>query len=214
LEVKGLTKSFSNEILSNVNFCLKKNKIYALLGRNGVGKTTLLKIISNLIDYDEGEINNRGLDVFFVPETPQFLEYLSGYDNLRLICEVHGVPLKNMDDYLLNDEIQTFIYDLVINYSHGMKHQLSLASSFLINPDLLLLDEPLTSLDPINIEIFKRRLKEFALKNKTIIISTHILPIAHQLADNILLLSNKKVQQFKNDFTENELTNYVIKLMD
>ncbi|MCP3028669.1 ATP-binding cassette domain-containing protein [Halobacillus sp. A5] len=192
----------------------KKNKIYSLLGRNGVGKTTLLKILANLVDYDEGKIDKQNLDVFFVPETPQFLEYLSGYDNLRLICEIYNVPVKNIDEYLHSDNgIQSYIYDLVINYSYGMKHQLSLASSFLINPDVLLLDEPLTSLDPINIEIFKSRLRDFANENKTIIISTHILSIAHQISDEILLLSNKEIEQFENKFTEEELTSYITNFM-
>lgn len=214
MKVKGLKKGFTNVILfEDVNFSLEKNKIYALLGRNGVGKTTLLKVLSNLMDYDEGDLDKKTLDILFVPETPQFLEYLSGYDNLRLLCEIHNVPLDNLNIFLKYDEIQSFIYELVINYSFGMKHQLSLASAFLINPDILLLDEPLTSLDPINIEIFKRKLRDFANQNKAIIISTHILPIAHQLSDEILLLSNKKIEQFVNNFSESDLTNYVTELM-
>lgn len=207
--INNLSKSFSEEILHDVKFRLDSNKVYSLLGRNGVGKTTLLKIISNLMEYDSGSIDSNGKSVFFVPETPQFLDYLSGYENLRFLCEIQNIPIVNLENYLKDSNIKSFVDELVINYSHGMKHQLSLASAFLISPDILLLDEPLTSLDPINIEIFKRMLREFADKDKTVLISTHIIPIAHQLSDEILLLSNKQIRQLKNNYTETELTEYV-----
>ncbi|MEJ9208655.1 hypothetical protein P4H25_15100, partial [Paenibacillus larvae] len=93
------------------------------------------------------------------------------------------------------------------------KHQLALAMAFLITPPVLLLDEPLVSLDPINIYDMKQRLIDYARKDHIVLVSTHMIPIAQQIGDHILVLSNGKITQVKNDFSEKDLEQFVLNLL-
>lgn len=209
MKIENISKSYKKPILTNITFELEEDKIYTLLGRNGAGKTTLLKILAELAYPNNGKIDKRNKSILFIPESSYFLEFLSGYDNLCLICDVYKISKNFLNEVIERYEIKSFVYDLVVNYSQGMKHQLSLISAFLINPDILLLDEPLTSLDPINIENFKNYIKEFSSQNKIIVISTHILPIAHQLSDEILILKDTKLNKIKNETSEKELSEII-----
>ncbi|MDE9752573.1 ABC transporter ATP-binding protein [Staphylococcus delphini] len=209
MKIENLNKKYKKSILENVTFELEEKKIYTLLGRNGVGKTTLLKIIAGLVSPNNGKIEKNNKSVLYIPEHTYFLDFLSGYDNLCLICDVYNISKNELNKMIERYGIKSFVYELVVNYSQGMKHQLSLISAFLINPDVLLLDEPLTSLDPINIENFKMYIKEFSSKNKTVVISTHIIPIAYQLSDEILILKSRMITNIKNTITEEELSNVI-----
>lgn len=210
MKVTNLTKKYKTIVLEEVNFELIPGNIYALLGRNGAGKTTLLKILANLIKADKKEGDFDEKSVLYVPEHSYFLEYLSGYDNLGFICEIYGIN-KNKIDYVINEyDVKEFIDDMVVEYSQGMKHQLSIISAILINPDILLLDEPLTSLDPINIEIFKKKIRNFTNEDKIVVVSTHIIPMAHQLANKILLLKDKKIWNLKKNILIDDFINEVV----
>lgn len=220
IKVNNLKKSYSLEILKGVTFKLESKKIYCLLGRNGAGKTTLMKILSGILAYDSGEIfvkNKQKLDelVYYVSEKPTFLEYLSGFDNLDFIQKIHKLNLSNNDlkKFIENMGIQSFMNELVINYSHGMKHQLALAVAFLKNTKILFLDEPLVSLDPINIAFFRDKIVRYAREGNTVLISTHMIPIAHKLADEILLLKDGDIYQFANNFNEKDLENYILHII-
>ncbi|WP_270181139.1 ABC transporter ATP-binding protein [Alkalihalobacillus sp. CinArs1] len=218
IKVKGLTKSYQKKVLSEVDFELEYGKIYCLLGRNGVGKTTLMKIMAGMLEYDAGDIQvvddeNHSECFHYVTEPPVFLDYLSGFDNIKFVSQLHNLSLTDMQlkKFIQNQGLEQFADDLVVNYSQGMKHQLSLAIAFLINPYALLLDEPLVSLDPVNIVTMQKKLKEFATQGNIVFLSTHMLPIANKLADEILILKDGTVNIIPNDLSEEELEKLVLK---
>nr|WP_295973004.1 ABC transporter ATP-binding protein [uncultured Bacillus sp.] len=217
ITVTDLQKTYKQEILNKASFKLEAGKVYCLLGRNGAGKTTLMKILSSMLHYNGGSIQTnpcRKLDeiCYYVSEKPALLDFLSGFDNLDFVQKLHNLNMtrEELRTFIEHSGIQSFSNELVINYSQGMKHQLALTTAFLLQPKALLLDEPLVSLDPINIDMMHKRLIKYASKGNIVFISTHMIPIAHKIGDEILVLKNGIVHQVKNDFTESELEIFVL----
>ncbi|MBY0595097.1 ATP-binding cassette domain-containing protein [Bacillus bingmayongensis] len=217
ITVTNLQKTYKQEILKKANFQLESGKVYCLLGRNGVGKTTLMKILSGMLHYNGGSIETnprQKLDevCYYVSEKPTFLDFLSGFDNLDFVQKLHNMNMtrEKLKIFIEYSGIQSFSDELVVNYSHGMKHQLALTIAFLLQPKVLLLDEPLVSLDPINIDMMHKKLKEYVSKGNIVFISTHMIPISHKIGDEILVLKNGIVHQVENDFTERDLEAFVL----
>ncbi|GLC30698.1 ABC transporter ATP-binding protein [Clostridium omnivorum] len=210
LEIQNLRKNYNTEILKGISVVLESNKIYSLLGKNGAGKTTFMKILSGQIKYNEGMIKFHGDlnhdDISYTPESGVFLEYLTGHEHLELIKEMKKLDFNDsyLSKYAKKFNIYDFWDELVINYSHGMRHQLSLAMALLTSPKVLLLDEPLTSLDPINVKFTKDILLDYADEGNIVIISTHILPIASQLSNDILVLVDGKFVELKNKYNNKD----------
>ncbi|MFC0213519.1 ABC transporter ATP-binding protein [Paenibacillus chartarius] len=221
LEVSNLIKRYKTPVLNGVSFQLQSGKIYCLLGRNGAGKTTLMKILSGSLPFDEGVVLFDGgkefyREVVYVPETPVLLEYLTGYENLDFVSKLNHIPMEpaEMNEYIERSGLSSFIDKLAVSYSHGMKHQLALAIAQLLGPKVLLLDEPLVSLDPINIRLIREQLIHYARQGHIVLISTHMIPIASRISDEILILSEGTVFQSRNEFSEEELEAYVLNIMN
>lgn len=217
ITIKNIRKTYKHEVLKRVNLYLEEGKIYCLLGRNGSGKTTLMKILAGIIDFDSGSINydyKKKIDevFYYVSESPVFLEFLSGYDNLDFIQKLNNLNMSkiDLDAFIKSQGLDIISNELVVNYSQGMKHQLMLAIAFLISPPVLLLDEPLVSLDPINIISMHEKLRSYAKQGKIVFISTHMLPIAHKIGDELLLLKDGEIHQIENNFSEIELQEYIM----
>ncbi|PIE92136.1 ABC transporter ATP-binding protein [Bacillus fungorum] len=215
--VQNLKKIYKQEILKEVSLNLESGKIYCLLGRNGAGKTTLMKILAGMLNYDSGTIKfnqkqNQDEIFHYVSENPVFLDFLSGVDNLDFIQKLHNMNMTKieLETYIQNAGMQSFSKELVVNYSHGMKHQLALATAFLVKPKVLLLDEPLVSLDPINIAVMRKKLEDYAINGNIVFISTHMLPIANKIGDEILLLRDGVIHQVVNKFTESEFEDFIL----
>jgi ABC-2 type transport system ATP-binding protein len=220
-EVDSLVKHYKSAVLDGVSFRLETGKVYCLLGRNGAGKTTLMKILSGNLPFDRGSVEfedrkNFYHEVTYVPETPILLEYLTGFENLEFVRKLNQIRMDpdDMSEYIKRNGINSFIDRLVVSYSHGMKHQLALAITLLLKPKVLLLDEPLVSLDPINIQQTRNELVKYAREGHIVLISTHMIPIAQRISDEILILSNGTIHQVKNEFTEHELEAYVLMKMN
>jgi ABC-2 type transport system ATP-binding protein len=174
-----------------------------LLGANGAGKTTLLQILAGLIPSDSCEIKTKDTDrelFYYIPNKPNFLEYLSGRENLEMLSSLKGINKQEVNDLIDKFDVSNFIDELFITYSQGMAEQLSFLMGFLFNPHILLLDEPFSSLDILNSIKIKNKLKQYISGGNSTIISTHIMAVAHQLSDEVLLLNNREIIQFQNNF--------------
>ena len=207
LEVSGLTKCFGSKlVLDNIDFIFESGKIYGLIGRNGAGKTTFFNSINKDIDIDSGKVyldNGYGKnelltnDIGYVVSTPIVPEFLTAREFLSFFMEVNKERIDNdktIDDYFKLVDIEKDDQDkLLKDYSHGMKNKIQILVNIIAHPKVILLDEPLTSLDVVVQDEMKKLLRSLK-DNHIIIFSTHILEIAMDLCDEIIILNNKKLE--------------------
>ncbi|MGX9290933.1 ABC transporter ATP-binding protein [Bacillus sp. A015] len=205
IKLDEIKKIYDDKIvLKNISFQINRGSIYALLGTNGVGKTTTLKIIAGLLKPTSGfvTIDNRKLDILkpstlkigFVPDHAVLYEYLTGIEYLRFVGEMFKVPSKDIDHFI--KEILTVLNlssegdFLIKTYSHGMKQKISIAAALIHQPSILILDEPLTGIDLMSGKTIRDLLKEYVKKGNTVLLSTHLLELAHSLCDTIGIIHN------------------------
>ena len=205
--MEHLSKSYGKkEVLRDITFTFEAGKIYGLLGRNGAGKTTLFNCVNRDIPADGGscELEDQGVrrplrpeDIGYVLSTPTVPEFLTGREFLKFFLDINrdaiGDP-KPLDDYFDLMSIGPEDRDkLLKDYSHGMKNKMQMLVNIMARPNLLLLDEPLTSLDVVVAEEMKQLLR--SLKDGRIILfSTLILDLALDLCDEIVLLSHGELE--------------------
>ena len=202
IKIKDLSKKFNNDVVfSNLNIEFESGKIYGIVGRNGSGKSVLLKMIAGIYLEDSGEIlfNNINYNkekkfpenVGIVIESPAFISDLTGFDNLKLLASLQK---KVNDEEILNTmRIVNLEQDKdkkYGKYSLGMKQKLSLAQAFMENPNIILLDEPFNGIDRQSVVKVKDYLKKMRNNDKLIIITTHISDDIENFADKVLYLED------------------------
>jgi ABC-2 type transport system ATP-binding protein len=207
IEIDGLTKSYGDQVvLAGVDLTVPAGTIVALLGSNGAGKTTAVKILSTLLKADGGTATVNGYDVATQPAkvresislTGQFAavdEILTGRENLVLIAELRHLtnPGRIADDLLARFDLTDAARRRVATYSGGMRRRLDIAMSLIGDPPVLFLDEPTTGLDPQSrIEVWKT-VHELAGQGTTVLLTTQYLDEAEQLADRIAILHQGRI---------------------
>ncbi len=213
IKLENIYRSFKNhfwehkkEVLKNISLEIHTGEVFGFLGPNGAGKTTTIKIITGLIKPDSGNVSIFGnpvdsleakRSIGFLPESPYFYEHLTGYEFLK----VHAL-LGNYTDYkervseLLNKVGLKHAVNLSLQkYSRGMLQRIGIAQSLITEPDLLVLDEPLTGLDPIGRKEIKDLILEQKNQGKTIFFSSHILPDAEEVCDRIGIIIDGEIVQ-------------------
>lgn len=209
LKIEGLSKSFGkNKVLDNINLTIKHGEIFGVVGKNGVGKTTIMKCVLGLISSYEGKISlmdekslvqGRARTGSMIDD-PGFFKYMSGIDNLKYFARVYNCYDEREIDELLK---VVGLYEArkrkVGKYSLGMKQRLGLATALLGKPEFLILDEPINGIDPEGIVEIRNMLKEYVEKNNaSIFISSHILSELEQLCDKYVIMdAGKIVKQFE-----------------
>ncbi len=203
LVIENLSKSFENkEVLRDINFIFEDGRIYGLLGRNGSGKTTLFNCLNRDIKVNSGsfylDVNGQRrevtpLDIGYVLSTSAVPEFLTGREFLKFFLDINEDSIneiKPIDKYFDLMSIEPDDRDkLLKDYSDGMKNKMQMLINIIAQPNILLLDEPLTSLDVVVAEEMKQLLR--TLKDDRItIFSTHIMDLALDLCDVIVLLSH------------------------
>src|SRR3984885_7931495 len=207
IHVQGLKKSYKRlEVLRGVDFDVPRGSIFALLGSNGAGKTTVVKILSTLLKADAGTASVNGFDVATQPAsvresislTGQFAavdEILSGRENLVLVARLRHLkgPGKIADDLLERFSLTDAAARKASTYSGGMRRRLDIAMSLIGNPPVIFLDEPTTGLDPQSrIEVWNS-VRELAGQGTTVLLTTQYLDEAEQLADRIAILHQGRI---------------------
>jgi ABC-2 type transport system ATP-binding protein len=207
IHVQGLKKNFKDlEVLRGVDFDVARGSIFALLGSNGAGKTTVVKILSTLLHGDAGTVTVSGFDVAAKPGkvresfslTGQFAavdEILTGRENLVLVARLRHLdnPGAIADDLLDRFSLTGAGGRKVATYSGGMRRRLDIAMSLIGNPPIIFLDEPTTGLDPqARIEVWEA-VKELAEAGTTVLLTTQYLEEAEHLADRIAILHEGRI---------------------
>lgn len=207
ISVQGLKKSYKQlDVLTGVNFAVQQGSIFALLGANGAGKTTVVKILTTLLKQDSGTAIVNGFDVALKPDrvrqsislTGQFAavdEILTGRENLVMIARLrHLKNPRQFADGLLNRFGLTDAADRSVStYSGGMRRRLDIAMSLVGEPPILFLDEPTTGLDPEARIEFWQIVRELANGGTTVFLTTQFLDEAEQLADHIAILHEGRI---------------------
>ena len=207
IEVRGLIKSYKKvHVLRGVDFEVERGSIVALLGSNGAGKTTVIKLLSTLLHADDGAASVNGFDVVSdaarvresVSLTGQFAavdEILTGRENLVLVARLRHLPHPGRiaDDLLTRFSLTDAATRKVATYSGGMRRRLDIAMSLIGSPEVIFLDEPTTGLDPqARIEVWEA-VKELAAGGTTVLLTTQYLDEAENLADRIAILHEGRI---------------------
>lgn len=185
IKLDNIEKSIKgNQVLNQVSFEFESGKIYGIYGRNGSGKTMLMRMILGLIHSDHGSVTIDGKiigkDIDFpesvgaMIENPGFFPYATGYENLKMLADIKG----KIDENDIREAIQKVGLDdqekrVVAKYSMGMKQRLAIAQAIMEKPDLLVLDEPTNALDQEGVDVFRKIIQSEAKRGTLIIISSH-----------------------------------------
>lgn len=237
IELRNVEKSFktsltkpSAQILKNLSFSVKQGSITAFLGANGAGKTTTFKCILGLVFPDAGEIlflNGRKLDnvvkekIGFMPERPQFPEYLSGEEfllyYLKLYKNIEGKDAKaTVEQALRTVGLQDAKKRLLKNYSKGMVQRVGIAQAIIHEPELVILDEPMSGLDPDGRYEVSQLILDIHKSGKTVFFSSHLLDDVQKLCDELIILkSGQRIfEGSKLEFLSNNSAAFRIIYMD
>lgn len=215
--IEHLSKRFEQkEVLKDIDFTFQEGKIYGLLGRNGAGKTTLFNCLNRDIKADSGtffleEYGTRrevaAEDIGYVLSTPTVPEFLTGREFLKFFLDINESAMQNpktLDEYFDMVSIAPEDRDkLLKDYSHGMKNKMQMLINIMAQPKILLLDEPLTSLDVVVAEEMKQLLRSLKAGRITIF-STHIMDLALDLCDEIVLLSHGELEVVEKSNLDNQ----------
>lgn len=207
VRVRGLVKRFGDKVAVNrVSFDVEVGEVYGLLGPNGAGKSTLISMIAGIIEPDEGSIkilggSNRSVETKlkfnYCPQNPALYEELTGLENLIFYSNLYGITGKAAKEkaksLIRRVGLEEYANKPVKAYSGGMKKRLNLAAALINDPELLILDEPTTGMDPNIRRDVWRLLNEVRDSNRTIIISTHYMEEAEALSDRVAIMDYGRI---------------------
>jgi ABC-2 type transport system ATP-binding protein len=203
LSVQNVTKKFGETVaVRDLSFDVEEGKIFGILGPNGAGKTTAIRMIAGIFYPDEGKISILGSNniaevqnrIGYLPEERGLYKKLKVADQLAYFAELKGLqPKKALEKarhWLKLLDAEGWLNKKIQELSKGMQQKIQFVATILHNPDILILDEPFTGFDPINVETFKQVILDLKKEGKTILLSTHIMEQAEQLCDDVCLINN------------------------
>lgn len=209
LVVDGISKRYGEKtVLDNISFKLNKGEVVGLLGKNGAGKTTILKIILGVLSSDAGHVYYQGNDLDHRPDLlndigalidSSFLDYISAYENIKILILASGKFQSQEIDELVDQAFKLVALEkdknLKINqYSFGMKQRLGLIQAILFSEDFMMLDEPFVGLDPIGKDIIKREItKKVREDNGCVLYSSHDLEDIRAMCDRVIMIDDGKI---------------------
>ena len=209
IEIKNVTKKYGDKTaINNINFDIKDGEIFGFIGHNGAGKTTMIKSLVGILDFEEGDIliNNKSikkepivckLQMAYVPDNPDLYENMKAIDFINFICDMYETDIEtrkeNIEKYSKMFEMENKLNDDISSFSHGMKQKVALIAALSHNPKVLIMDEPFVGLDPKAVFDIKSVMKEMTKDGKTIFFSTHILDVAEKLCDRVAIIKNGNI---------------------
>ena len=210
IEIKNVSKSYDGKkkALDDVSFKINNGEIFAFIGHNGAGKTTMIKSIIGILNFDEGDIliNDKSIKkepieckkmMAYVPDNPDLYENMKAINFINFICDMYEVSEEDRKERILKYsklfEIDDKLNDDISSFSHGMKQKVAIIASLAHDPDILIMDEPFVGLDPKAVYDMKEIMKEMVNNGKTIFFSTHILDVAEKICDRVAIIKDGKI---------------------
>lgn len=227
IEIKNVSKEYKKGIkaVNNINLKVNNGEIFGFLGPNGAGKTTTIKMMTGILDIDEGKILIDGKDIEkepieakkklgYVPDNPEMFLKLRGIEYLNFIADIYEIDEQERKEEIeilsKKFEIEESLNNKIESYSHGMKQKIIIIGALLHSPNNLIIDEPMTGLDPKSTYELKKIIRENAKSGKSIFFSTHILDVAEKLCDKIGIINKGKlifvgtIDEMKKELKENK----------
>ncbi|MBE2990116.1 ABC transporter ATP-binding protein, partial [Sneathia sp. DSM 16630] len=219
IEIRDLIKKFNDHyVFNNLNLDIESDKITVILGKSGCGKTTLLRLISNLEKYDSGSINTNNLKFSYVFQEPRLFPWLTVFENIQAITNLPSDEIYRMIRMV---DLEKFSNSYPDELSGGMKSRVSLARAFAYKPNFLLMDEPFSNLDDFTrVKMQEELLKLYNKENVGILFVTHNIDEALTIADKIIVLKEGKIYSSyninskKRDLLDFEFTTLKRKIRD
>ena len=210
IKIKNVSKSYKKgtKVIDKLDLEIKDGEIFGFLGPNGVGKTTTIKMMTGILEIDEGEILiddisiqknpvEAKMKIGYVPDNPDMFIKLKGIEYLNFIADIYDVPEAVREQRIENFAKKFGIYDVLNNkiqsYSHGMRQKIVIIGVLLHNPKNWIIDEPMTGLDPNSTFELKKLMREHAEQGNSVFFSTHILDVAERLCDRIGIINKGKL---------------------
>ncbi len=207
IEIKNVSKIYNGKkkVLKNISFKIEGGEIFAFIGHNGAGKTTMIKCIMGILDFEEGDIlvDNKSIKeepleckriMAYVADNPDLYENMKAIDFINFICDMYEVSedirRENTLKYAKMFEIEDKLNDDISSFSHGMKQKIALIAALAHNPKVLIMDEPFVGLDPKAVYDMKEIMRDMTKDGKTIFFSTHILDVAEKLCDRVAIIKD------------------------
>ena len=210
LEIKNYSKSYSQgkKAADNISLTVESGDIYGFIGHNGAGKSTTIRGVVGVLEFEEGEIYIDGHSVktepleckqltAYIPDNPDLYENLTGIQYLNFVADVFGISADDREErikkYADKLEITGALADQISSYSHGMKQKVAIVSALIHEPKLLVLDEPFVGLDPKASFVLKEIMKEMCQNGSAIFFSTHVLEVAEKLCNKVAIIKGGKI---------------------
>ncbi len=209
LRINNLTKVYGNtKAVDNLSLHIQPGEIYGFIGHNGAGKSTTLKSVAGILDFDEGEIIINDTDLksnpiqckrifAYIPDNPDLYDYMTGIQYLNFVADIFEVGVserkEKIDDYAEMFGIKEVLGDAVSTYSHGMKQKLAIISALIHSPKLVIMDEPFVGLDPKAAHQLKEIMRDICNGGGAIFFSIHVLEVAEKLCDKIAIIKDGKL---------------------
>lgn len=210
LYISNLSKTYKNgkKAIDNISMEVLAGDIYGFIGHNGAGKSTTIKAIVGVHEFDSGTITINGHDVkkepieckqvtAYIPDNPEMYEHLTGIGYLNFIADIFNVSkklrLERIEKYTKALEIEDKLGDVISSYSHGMKQKLAIVSALIHQPKLLVLDEPFVGLDPKASITLRGIMHELCESGSAIFFSTHVLEVAEKLCNKIAIIRDGRL---------------------
>lgn len=206
LKIENLTKRYGEKIaVNNLSLHIAPGEIYGFIGHNGAGKTSTLKYIVGIQDFDEGEIyiNSKSIKkqpieckrlFAYIPDNPDIYDFMTGIQYLNFVADIFEVSQQERSElikkYADMFEISGSLNDAINSYSHGMKQKLVIISALIHSPKLIIMDEPFVGLDPKASHILKGIMRQICDDGGAIFFSTHVLEVAEKLCDRVAIIKN------------------------
>ena len=209
IKIEGLKVSYGDYLaVDNLNLNIQKGELFAFLGPNGAGKTTTIKALTGLLNPDSGTIEICGYDMEesplkakslmgYVPDVAVFYEKLTSIEFMKFIGDLYGIDKKILYDNtveLFNTmDLEPFANAQIEELSHGTRQRLAIAASLCHEPEVFVIDEPMVGLDPLHARVVKQELQKRCQNGLTVMMSTHLLNVAEELADRIGIIDGGKL---------------------
>ena len=211
ISIEHVSKSYAKssvKAVDDINLHVKRGEVFGFIGPNGAGKTTTIKMLTGILQPDQGQVKINGYDIQsqpveakrcfgYAPDSHQVYDRLSGLEYLNFIGDMYGISKEKrqaqIEKYLTMFDLTKAAGSQIKSYSHGMRQKLAVTGALLPDPQLWIMDEPMVGLDPKSAHLLKQEMRAHCERGNTVFFSTHVLEVAEKLCDRIAIINRGRI---------------------